>query len=42
MILSKTRRAKYNLLINTKNVIKVPGGMELVWLIIDKKLSFEK
>ena len=42
MILSKIRRPKYNLLINSKNVIKESGGVKIVGLIIYKKLSFKK
>ena len=41
MILSKTRHLKYDLSIDS-NVINESSGMELVGLIIDKKLSFEK
>ena len=41
MILSKTRRPEYNLLIDS-NVIKESADMELLRLIINNKLSFEK
>ena len=41
MILSKTRRLEYNLLIDS-NVIKESTDVELLGLIIDNKLSFEK
>ena len=41
MILSKTRRLEYNLLIDS-NVIKESADVELLGLIIDNKLSFEK
>ena len=41
MILSKTRHLKYDLSIDS-NVINESSGMELVGLIINKKLSFEK
>ena len=41
MILSKTRRPEYNLLIDS-NVIKESADVELLGLIIDNKLSFEK
>ena len=41
MILSKTRRLEYNLIIDS-NVIKEPADVELLGLIIDNKLSFEK
>ena len=40
MILSKTRRPEYNLLIDS-NVIKESTGVELLGLFIDNKLSFE-
>ena len=40
MILSKTRRPEYNLLIDS-NVIKESTGVELLGLFIDSKLSFE-
>ena len=41
MILSKTRRPEYNLLINS-NVIKESADVEMLRLIVDNKLSFEK
>ena len=41
MVLSKTRRPEYNLLIDS-NVIKESADVELLGLIIDNKLSFEK
>ena len=41
MILSKTRRPEHNLLIDS-NVMKESADMELLGLIIDNKLSFEK
>ena len=41
MILSKTRRPKYNLLIDS-DVIKESADVEMLGLIIDNKLSFEK
>ena len=41
MILSKARRPKYNLLIES-NVVKRSAAVELLVLIIDNKLSFEK
>ena len=41
MILIKTRRLEYNLLIDS-NVIKESADVELLGLIIDNKLSFEK
>ena len=41
MILSKTRRPEYNLLIDS-NVMKESADMELLRLIINNKLSFEK
>ena len=41
MILRKTRRPEYNLLIDS-NVIKESADMELLRLIINNKLSFEK
>ena len=39
MILSKTRRQEYNLLIDS-NVVIESADVELWGLIIDKKLSF--
>ena len=41
MIVSKTRRPEYNLLIDS-NVIKESVDVELLELIIGNKLSFEK
>ena len=41
MILSKTRCPEYNLLIDS-NVTKQSGGVEMLRLIVDNKLSFEK
>ena len=41
MILSKTSRGKYNLLIDS-DVIKNSADAELLGLIMDSKLSFEK
>ena len=41
IILSKTRRPEYNLLIDS-NVIKESADVELLGLIVDNKLSFEK
>ena len=41
MILRKTRRPEYNLLIDS-NIIKESADMELLRLIINNKLSFEK
>ena len=41
MILSKTRRLQYNLLVDS-NVIEVSADVELLRLIINNKLSFEK
>ena len=41
MILSKTRRPEYNLLIDS-NVIKESADVEMLKLIVDNKLSFEK
>ena len=41
MILSKTRRSEYYLLIDS-NIMKESADVELLGLIIDKKLSFEK
>ena len=41
MILSKTMRPEYNLLIDS-NVIKESADVELLGLIIDNKLSFDK
>ena len=41
MILIKTRRLEYNLLIDS-NVIKESADVELLGLIVDNKLSFEK
>ena len=41
MILSKTRCPEYNLLIDLL-VIKESANMEILRLIIDNKLSFEK
>ena len=40
MILSKTRRPEYNLLIDS-NVIKESADVEILRLIIDSKLCFE-
>ena len=41
MILSKTRRPLYSLLIDS-NVMKESADVEMLGLIVDKKLSFEK
>ena len=41
MILSKTRRLEYDLLIDS-NVIKESANVELLRLIIDSELSFEE
>ena len=41
MILSKTRRSEYYLLIDS-NIMKESADVELLRLIIDNKLSFEK
>ena len=41
MILSKTRCPEYNLLIDW-NVIKESADVEMLGLIVDNKLSFEK
>ena len=41
MVLSKTRPLEYNLLVDS-NVIKESTDVELLGLIIDNKLSFEK
>ena len=40
MILSKTRRPEYNLLIDS-NVIKRSPDVQLLRLVVDNKLSFE-
>ena len=41
MIMSKIRRSKYYLLIDS-NIIKESADMKLLGLIIDNKQSFEK